>query len=310
MAERLALLSQLSLFLPPPLSGLLTSDQLSMAQFHALSAHAGLQAAEARTWWNVQDLGAGASVLTAQRDGREREVWVLQIPSASSSSLFSDAGPDTGDRVLLAALTGSLAAREKLIAELATCRAPRALPSTAPAAAWTRDEDWAHTQAHSQAHDRLDRLRDREAELEERERHVLKREKWVVDEMRKMAERSRYVHAPTWLTAAPRRQRSRWRSASPTGSSTRATNPVHPAPTPEAPPYTRSLRLPSYTPARPPAAAAACQCDYDKSTSSVPCTVCACLWGLQLCGSAGPRPASRACVCVNGMRGNAGSAAT
>lgn len=220
MAERLALLSQLSLFLPPPLSGLLTSDQLSMAQFHALSAHAGLQAAEARTWWNVQDLGAGASVLTAQRDGREREVWVLQLPASSS-----DAGADTGDRALLAALTGSLAAREKLIAELATCRAPRALPSTAPAAAWTRDEDWAHTQAHSQAHDRLDRLRDREAELEERERHVLKREKWVVDEMRKMAERSRYVHAPTWLTAAPRRQRSRWRSASPTGSSTRATSP-------------------------------------------------------------------------------------
>lgn len=192
VAERLALLSQLSLFLPPPLSGLLTSDQLNMAQFHALSAASNLHAAQAQTWWNVQDFGSGASVLTAQRDGAEREVWVLQVPTTTSTSLFSTSeGAENGDRVLLAALTGSLVAREKLIQELQQCRAPsRALPSSATVAAggggatggWReKEDDW-----------RLqERMREREAELEERERQVLKREKWVVEEMRKMSERSR-----------------------------------------------------------------------------------------------------------------------
>lgn len=199
------------MFLPAPLSGLLASEQLSMAQFHALSAAHNLND---KTWFSVQDLGAGASVLAAQRGGAEREVWVLQLPAPGpgpggrSAGLFAGSAghaerDDTADRALLAALTGSLAAREKLIAELATCRAPaRALPSsTAPpgggggarAGHWRdtrdtrddRDDDW-----------RLDvkehaRLREREAELEERERLVLKREKWVVDEMRKMSERSR-----------------------------------------------------------------------------------------------------------------------
>lgn len=194
VAERLALLSQLSLFLPPPLSGLLTSDQLSLAQFHALTSASNLHAAQQRTWWNIQDFGSGASLLTAQRDGSEREVWVLQVPSTSSNSLFSTSeGSENGDRVLLAALTGSLAAREKLIQELQMCRAPatRALPTVTVGAgsgggaggAWRekeREDEW-----------KLDRLREREAELEERERQVLKREKWVVDEMRKMSERSR-----------------------------------------------------------------------------------------------------------------------
>lgn len=164
-----------------------------MAQFHALSAASGLHAQQARTWWNIQDFGSGASVLTAQRDGNEREVWVLQVPSTSTGSLFSTSeGSENGDRVLLAALTGSLAAREKLIQELQTCRAPsRALPSSTAAPTVgggggyreSREEDWRVQ----------DRLREREAELEERERQVLKREKWVVGEMRKMSERSRYV---------------------------------------------------------------------------------------------------------------------
>lgn len=166
-----------------------------MAQFHALSAASNLHAAQARTWWNVQDFGSGASVLTAQRDGAEREVWVLQVPTASSGSMFSTNEAENGDRVLLAALTGSLAAREKLIQELQTCRAPsRALPSSTTVAggAW-RNEDWKadYKGDYKADYKAQERIREREAELEERERQVLKREKWVVEEMRKMSERSR-----------------------------------------------------------------------------------------------------------------------
>ncbi|BEI79889.1 hypothetical protein CcaverHIS002_0104180 [Cutaneotrichosporon cavernicola] len=173
--ERLALITQLSAFLPPPLSALFAIPDATPSGLDMVRLSRGMQLWHTQgrdgTWWNLEDLGAGAQVVRAQGE-RDREVWVLRTGE--------------GDTPLLAALTNSLLARERLYVELDAARSQPCQPTitaTVPAGK-DKDEKW----------DRWDeeqrRLRQRTDELEEREQDVIRREMWVVDAMRKLSDKS------------------------------------------------------------------------------------------------------------------------
>ncbi|KAL7421702.1 hypothetical protein Q5752_003472 [Cryptotrichosporon argae] len=213
VAEKLALLTQLSTFLPPPLSALVAPPHgYAHGVAHAggpgaavvlgpdvLALSAGLRfwttgAGQDGVWWSVEELGDGASVVRSRAGDQEREVWVLRT---------AEGGHDTAP--LLASLTHSLLARDRLQTELDACRisaspcpacpaapgpAGRLSPaSSAPAAHGDREAaaEWDRVLEERRRHER-----EREAEVEEREREVARREKWVVDEMRKLSDK---VHA-------------------------------------------------------------------------------------------------------------------
>ncbi|KAL1413636.1 hypothetical protein Q8F55_001414 [Vanrija albida] len=226
VAERLALLNQLSGFLPPPLAALLIPEQGLGAM---LAAHGGAERARAldlmrlgtglqlwnaqahtdgTSWWTIEDLSDGASVVrsSASAGGREREVWVLRAADAV-----------TEHAALLSALTSSLLSRERLYAELDRCRAEPCgqgqrvatitatpMPQPQPMATvvleaperdeWERsaDERRRARERDIEAEEERRRHREREIEVEERERDVARREKWVVESMRKLAEKSHH----------------------------------------------------------------------------------------------------------------------
>ncbi|TXT08246.1 uncharacterized protein COLE_05170 [Cutaneotrichosporon oleaginosum] len=173
--ERLTLINQLSGLLPPPLAALFAVPDTSPTALDTLRLSRGLQLWHSRghTWWNVEDLGAGAQVVrTAQSSPSsasplpDREVWVLRSGD--------------GDAPLLAALTNSLLARERLFAELEAVRAQPCPAATLSVGAGEKrkDKDEDEWRAERQ------RLRQRSDELEEREQDVIQREMWVVDAMR------------------------------------------------------------------------------------------------------------------------------
>lgn len=165
-----------------------TGLQLWNAQAHA----------DASGWWTIEELSAGASVVRSTAAGREREVWVLRAADAVSEH-----------SALLAALTSSLLSRERLYAELDRCRAepcvcpatgnPRLSTITATAVPKAKTQQPTTTvvveatperDEYDRTADDRRRFREREIEVEERERDVARREKWVVESMRKLAEKS------------------------------------------------------------------------------------------------------------------------
>ncbi|KAI9639698.1 uncharacterized protein MKK02DRAFT_40020 [Dioszegia hungarica] len=213
--EKLNLISHLSHFLPPPLAHLVHPDTTSAGlkgNTWASSQHAGLRFWNGRShagvrpgtegrWWSVEEMGEGASVVRsssgARGDASEKEVWVLRMGET-----------DDANRPLLSALTHSLLLRDKLQQDLgeARSRTQAALEvSTAlstvstpsaqlPLALGHRhaerekqtevlQEDWERLEV------RRKRDKEREGEVEEREKAVGAREKWVVEEMRKMSEK-------------------------------------------------------------------------------------------------------------------------
>ena len=108
LQDRLNLITQLSVFLPPPLSNLISPPNLSTAQANSpllLEDHLrfvpGLrfwntQGGFARglgvggddgRWWSVEDLGSGASVVRSKHDGDEKEVWVLRVGEGESGEV-------------------------------------------------------------------------------------------------------------------------------------------------------------------------------------------------------------------------------
>lgn len=124
-------------------------------------------------WWTLEDLGAGAHVVRAASvDGRNREVWVLR-----------SGDQQVQDQALLAALTNSLMARERLYHELDAAREPcppcPAATITTASGGEKKDSDDKGAYYEEQK-----RLRDRSQELEEREQDVIRREMWVVEAMR------------------------------------------------------------------------------------------------------------------------------
>ncbi|TXT15569.1 hypothetical protein VHUM_00072 [Vanrija humicola] len=204
VAERLALLNQLSGFLPPPLAALLIPDPDRARALDLVRLGAGLQLWNAQThtdttggWWTIEELDDGASVVRSAAGGREREVWVVRAADSVSEH-----------GALLAALTSSLLSRERLYAELDRCRAEPcvcASANTAPAPRLTVAatpkaqpqptttvvvEAQAERDEYERAADERRRFREREIEVEDRERDVARREKWVVESMRKLAEKS------------------------------------------------------------------------------------------------------------------------
>ena len=100
LQDRLNLITQLSVFLPPPLSNLVAPPNLSASQSTSpilLDDHLRLVPGlkfwntqggfahglgvgrEDGRWWSVEDLGSGASVVRSKHEGEEKQVWVLRV---------------------------------------------------------------------------------------------------------------------------------------------------------------------------------------------------------------------------------------
>ncbi|RSH87467.1 hypothetical protein EHS25_003377 [Saitozyma podzolica] len=224
VAEKLTLLTQLSTFLPPPLSRLVApinpADPTSSAVL-ALGDRGHLElfrpgslrfwntylggtlgfAGDGERWWSVEELGQGASVVRSRGEGQEREVWVIQTPSDEE---YKDS-----TLPLVNSLTHSLLLRDRLQAEIDKLRATPCPSCPHPSSSGLiRPGDHPHPLLHSaedeeeaemrrklraeeweRIEERKRREKEREREVEEREREVARREKWVVEEMRKLSEK-------------------------------------------------------------------------------------------------------------------------
>jgi hypothetical protein len=95
-------------------------------------------------WWTLEELGSDATVVRSASNGNTREVWVLRD------------GADKGASGAIAALTASLAAREKLQREL---DAYRSAPEVTISAEASREAD-------VEERERAVEARERELELE------------------------------------------------------------------------------------------------------------------------------------------------
>lgn len=105
LQDRLNLITQLSVFLPPPLSHLVSPPDLSSARAdsplilddqlrlvpglrfwntHGGFAHGLGVGGDDGRWWSVEDLGSGASVVRSKHDEDEKEVWVLRVGEGES----------------------------------------------------------------------------------------------------------------------------------------------------------------------------------------------------------------------------------
>ncbi|EIW70733.1 hypothetical protein M231_02614 [Tremella mesenterica] len=219
VAERINLLTQLSAFLPPPLSTIVSPDpsvpnnwgpfgdktQLDLLRSGVggmrfwnteLGGVLGVGLDGPERWWSIEDVGKGASVVRSKGDGRDREVWVLRTGEGEDSNA-----------ALVSSLTHSLLLRDRLQAELDQLRAspcPACPVHLAPAhhihqqngaplliTGLVEDEldmDQRHVE-WEKIEERKRRERERERDVEERERQVSRREKWVVEEMKKLSDR-------------------------------------------------------------------------------------------------------------------------
>ncbi|WVR07127.1 hypothetical protein IAU60_004168 [Kwoniella sp. DSM 27419] len=215
VAERLALLTTLSTFLPPPLSTLIDSGDAGLfpvadsfssdndSYLRRLTPQLRFWSAAAREdapWWSVEELGHGASVVRSRHGDREKEVWVLKM---------GDGKDDSGTLPLTSAFTHSLVLRDRLQAELVgsrqyTCPVSRPAIDAGTGKLDKRDESAARQQRRGKLSgeegpgvqaewDRLDdakmREKERLREVDEREREVSRREKWVLDEVRRMSDK-------------------------------------------------------------------------------------------------------------------------
>ncbi|KAK6910188.1 hypothetical protein I203_104220 [Kwoniella mangroviensis CBS 8507] len=207
VSEKLALLTKLSTFLPPPLSSLVAPLDPTLplqTSLLALNDHRQLDllrlAPNLRFWntaigvpygvgvgeWSIEDLGQGASVVRSKDAEREKEVWVLKVAEGSEEN--------TNTLALSTALTHSLLLRDRLQNEVSQLKIHLVLPvlslimdmdiiiSTLPMDI-SMGEEWERLE------ERKRRDKERHREIEEREREVARREKWVVEEMRKMSDK-------------------------------------------------------------------------------------------------------------------------
>ncbi|WWC70288.1 uncharacterized protein I206_104238 [Kwoniella pini CBS 10737] len=224
VSEKLALLTKLSTFLPPPLSSLVApvdprnphtnsllalndNTQLGLLRLAphlrfwntAIGAPYGVDVGEnGKGWWSIEDLGQGASVARSKDGEREKEVWVLKVGEGGEDN--------TNTLALSSALTHSLLLRDRLQKEVVTIKAtpcPACSPSSGHYHLGTThghihatrddDDDEAYQIARKEEWDGLEerkrRDKERHNEVEEREREVARREKWVVEEMRKMSDK-------------------------------------------------------------------------------------------------------------------------
>ncbi|KAK4684533.1 hypothetical protein P7C73_g5639, partial [Tremellales sp. Uapishka_1] len=211
-ADRLALLSQLSTFLPPPLSALLSLDPTkpnALAPYHPIMLNPASQLELLRSglglrfwntaaggdgigrWWSVEELGEGASVVRSRGEGGDREVWVLRMGEGTAETA-----------PLVTSLTHSLLLRDRLQSEVATLKATPCPPCKSLVVhehqhlIEDEEEEWDRFQ------DAKRREREREREVQEREKEVGRREKWVVEEMRKLSDKVH--HEATELTLEDR----------------------------------------------------------------------------------------------------------
>ncbi|WRT66278.1 uncharacterized protein IL334_003231 [Kwoniella shivajii] len=219
VSEKIALLTKLSTFLPPPLSNLVAPtdpnnpfsashltlnddrqlDLLRLAPHlrfwnTAIGAPYGTGVGEdGRGWWSIEDIGQGASVVRSKDGEREKEVWVLEV---------GEGDDNTNTVALSSALAHSLLLRDRLQAEIERLKAIPcpSCPNPSPfhldsmqAHKEHDDNDEAYQIARKEEWERLEerkrREKERQKEVEEREREVARREKWVVEEMRKMSEK-------------------------------------------------------------------------------------------------------------------------
>ncbi|WVW83815.1 hypothetical protein I302_105836 [Kwoniella bestiolae CBS 10118] len=223
VSEKIALLTKLSTFLPPPLSSLVAPldptlplqtsllalndhrqlDLLRLAPTlrfwnTAIGAPYGVGVGEdGRGWWSIEDLGQGASVVRSKDGEREKEVWVLKV---------AEGGEENSNTLAIStALTHSLLLRDRLQNEVSqlkatpcpTCPTPQGHyhldTSHGHVYAVRDDDDEAYQAARKDEWERLEerkrRDKERHREIEEREREVARREKWVVEEMRKMSDK-------------------------------------------------------------------------------------------------------------------------
>ncbi|ODN82143.1 hypothetical protein L202_02443 [Cryptococcus amylolentus CBS 6039] len=164
---------------------------------------------DGQQWWSVEQLGEGASVVRSKGEGQDREVWVLRIPGE-----LNEETPQTA--ALTQALTHSLLLRGHLSTEIhqlkstpcPVCPAPpppqlnhQYSPSGRRSAEHeylvvVEEEEFEAARQRDEwekYEEKRRRDKEREKEVEEREREVARREKWVVEEMRKMSDKIQQV---------------------------------------------------------------------------------------------------------------------
>lgn len=113
-------------------------------------------------------------------------------------SMGVEADARLGAGPLMNALTHSLLLRDRLLSEVAQLRASHTsltALSTSTAAALQQVPPYPHEEVEEREHraERRRREREREKEVEEREREVGRREKWVIEEMRKLTDKVQSV---------------------------------------------------------------------------------------------------------------------
>ncbi|OCF40310.1 hypothetical protein I317_05877 [Kwoniella heveanensis CBS 569] len=227
VAEKLALLTKLSTFLPPPLSSLVAPldpsnplptsllalndrrqlDLLRLAPHlrfwnTALGAPygVGVGSGDGSGWWSIEELGQGASVVRSKEGEKEREVWVLSMGE----------GDDPNTAALTSALTHSLLLRDRLQSEVSqlkatpcpTCPAhasPLGLSGGAvPGGGGHFHLSDSHHHVHRVGDNEDDELyqaarREEWERLEERKRREKEREREVEEREREVARREKWV---------------------------------------------------------------------------------------------------------------------
>ncbi|WVQ67761.1 uncharacterized protein L199_005966 [Kwoniella botswanensis] len=221
VSEKLALLTKLSTFLPPPLSSLVAPldptlplqtsllalndhrqlDLLRLApnlRFWntAIGAPYGVGVGEdGKGWWSIEDLGQGASVVRSKDGEREKEVWVLKVAEGGEEN--------TNSLALSTALTHSLLLRDRLQSEVSQLKAT-------PCPACPKSEH-GHGSGHGlyhldTSHGHIHAVRDDDDEeayqsarreewerLEERKRRDKERHREIEEREREVARREKWV---------------------------------------------------------------------------------------------------------------------
>ncbi|WWD02886.1 hypothetical protein V865_000928 [Kwoniella europaea PYCC6329] len=221
VSEKLALLTKLSTFLPPPLSSLVAPLDPTLplqTSLLALNDHRQLDllrlapnlrfwntgiggpygvgvGEDGKGWWSIEDLGQGASVVRSKDGEREKEVWVLKVAEGGEEN--------TNTLALSTALTHSLLLRDRLQNEVSQLKAT-------PCPACPKNEH-GHGSGHGHyhldtSHGHIHAVRDDHDEeayqsarreewerLEERKRRDKERHREIEEREREVARREKWV---------------------------------------------------------------------------------------------------------------------
>ncbi|WWC89411.1 uncharacterized protein L201_004335 [Kwoniella dendrophila CBS 6074] len=226
VSEKIALLTKLSTFLPPPLSNLVspldsTNNAISNS-YLTLNDHTQLdllrlapnlrfwnnaigtqyggvgvsQGQDGKGWWSIEELGQGASVVRSKDGDEEKEVWVLKVGKE---------GEDGSNTLALStALTHSLLLRDRLQNEVSqlkstpvtSCPTCDSSNSNLPKGHYHLDTSSSNAIRHDNSYE--DELREsiRREEwerLEERKRREKERQKEIEEREREVARREKWV---------------------------------------------------------------------------------------------------------------------